>query len=316
MLRTSIRITSLETFMGKDKHFSAVKLREEPGLSAKLWENSEDLAGTALKTQFIQGISKGNLNPIDYATFSLQDCIYGLRAIQTFKILSERASYLTTSYAEAVRALADHKQESYGNYFDTEFRKWHLDKNNPGVIVDGPLLSYVKYEEEVCTAIPDAIYTFIAVLPCLKLWSWLAQQIQDSATDNNIYKDWITGNLDYVSSAKKFETFIDDTISQYLNLEKALIVYRCGMIHECNFFLGACRQPLLVEQNLRELYMQSDHHPVDSIDYKQPLQQQISQIGKLGINAKKQKTEVTENNVVNADINPVNVPQKSNCGIQ
>ena len=51
-------------------HFKAKNLAE------KLFNNSLDIAKSALDTCFIQGIKNGTLDPRDYGAYAVQDSVY------------------------------------------------------------------------------------------------------------------------------------------------------------------------------------------------------------------------------------------------
>ncbi|XP_022093498.1 uncharacterized protein LOC110980809 [Acanthaster planci] len=202
---------------------------EEKELSEWLWESSQVQAQLALHTKFIQGIKSGLLDPTDYGGYTVQDAVYCSNATTYYGIAEDK------SQDEIMKAFIQSRVKSYTSYTKVMFKQWHI-RDPSGVAMGAAAASYSAFEKGVAENC-EPIYLLIAMLPCEKLWEWLAEQIQSGISETNVYSFWITDNL---GGSSKLAHFIDAYADEYgVDLQKAKDIYHGAMQGEVNFFASA-----------------------------------------------------------------------------
>eukprot|EP00794_Sanderia_malayensis_P012375 gene12375-13648_t len=100
----------------------------------------------------------------------------------------------------------------------------------------GDMKKYSKHELSVPESM-DPIYSFIAMIPCSRLWPWLWQQLKEFRDQFGVYKEWIDENLTGTSYIV-LEKFVEDH-SATVDKQKALDIYKKSMKCEYEFFNSA-----------------------------------------------------------------------------
>ncbi len=205
-------------------------------LSARLWDSSTDLAQDALNTLYIQGIAHGTLDPNNYGQYSVQDAVYCSNAIESYNTAIGKAA------DGEIRAFLTARRDGYIKYKDNIFSQWHI--SQPSAINPSPAAKqYMAFESIVARQLPP-LYLVVAMIPCERLWSWLANQVKPGSPSGNLYNFWINGNLND-SGAQKLETFINEHVNN-IDVNQAISVYQGCMTGEGNFFRSAVGQTPLV----------------------------------------------------------------------
>lgn len=211
-------------------------------LSWGLWLRSQDLAQEALRTDYIQGIGNGNLDPNAYGIYTVHDAAYCYQAENDYGTAETRAR---NEGQPELAELARLEREGYGVYRQQVFASWG--------VLDGAALDpgqamrdYIDIERTIATQAPP-IYLIVAMIPCDQLWAWLAEQLAAKSTPTNLYSFWITENAPW-SGAYVLDNFVDFWNAEHpgaLDDATALAVYRACMTCEVNAFRAATGQPLL-----------------------------------------------------------------------
>ncbi|OWF39042.1 uncharacterized protein LOC110465552 [Mizuhopecten yessoensis] len=205
-----------------------VKTDLEP-LSQYLWEQTESTRQKALATYFVQGVGKGNLNPTAFGGFMVQDSVYCYKAKGSIDVAASRAQ------EGDLKAYLQKESGSYESYYQDLFTKWHI-KDATGIDLDPACQSYAEYEHLVAST-KDTIYMIVAMIPCMKLWPWLGQQLQ--TFNHGVYTDWYNANFDPTYDGyKQLDEFVD-TAGTTIDKETALKVYSRCMEGEYEFFNSA-----------------------------------------------------------------------------
>ena len=168
-------------------HNISTKAPPKDALFWTLWNACTDTAEKALKTDFIQGIKAGDLSPDHYGSYTVMDAYYCFEGADDYKAVSQRAE------DPALKALLDHKYQSYHSYNNYFHTTWGL-KDAASINPNDAVKAYAALESKVCQT-EDPIYTLIVMLPCEHLWYWLSDKIKDHV-NGNLYGFWIKGNLD------------------------------------------------------------------------------------------------------------------------
>ncbi|XP_038068553.1 uncharacterized protein LOC119737947 [Patiria miniata] len=201
-------------------------------LSEWLWRGSESraLAQKALHSGFIKGIKSGLLDPRHFGSFFVQDAVFCFHVVQHLKIALQKYpsdSTLTAVLQEQIRT-----NEKYTRDL---FQQWHIANPN-GILLGKAAEEYVKFEREVAEDM-SPLYLLIAMLPCEKLWSWLAMELQYEISATNVYRFWVD---DHVSIDPVLATFIDENAGRYnVDLDTAMFIYQKALYWEGEFFESA-----------------------------------------------------------------------------
>ena len=208
----------------------------------RLWTSCADLAQEALKTDYMQGIKNGTLDPNQYGQYTLQDAVYCHHAQDDYQTMESRAT--ADGYPE-LAAFAKARQDSYASYNADTFKSWHI-KNADALMPGKAAQTYIDFEHLIATEW-QPIYGVIAMIPCDQLWPYLATELKDDATAGNLYSFWIKENGDWGGSYR-MDNFIDAWFAEHEDVYdwgSALFVFRSCMTCEVNFFKSACGQDLL-----------------------------------------------------------------------
>lgn len=200
---------------------------DDKRLSTIMWEAAKPIAEKALQTCHIQGIKYGDLDPNHYGFYTVQDAIYCYQATEQYRRLAETAT------DAQIKNFAQDRQKSYERYTKNLFDSWCIGDPN-GIKLSPELQKYINYKWEILKSHSSA-YFLVSNLPCLRLWTWLANQLQNRLVGAaNLYSFWIQDNLSD-RSARNLEDFIDSKTSE-LDVEEAITVYKRCMEGELEFF--------------------------------------------------------------------------------
>lgn len=196
-------------------------------LSEIMWQAALPIAEQALQTNYIQGIKYGDLDPNKYGNYTVQDAIYCYQATEQYKRLAETAT------DAQIKTFAEGRVKNYEQYTKVLFDQWCIADPN-GINLSPNLRKYIDYKSEVLDD-DKSLYFIVANIPCLHLWSWLANELKDRLVGPaNLYSFWIRDNLD-PSYSKNLEDFIDSKANE-LDADKAISVYKHCMEGEFEFF--------------------------------------------------------------------------------
>lgn len=210
-------------------------------IARMLWQACEDLRDEALKTAYIQGIRGGNLPPCLYGQYVVQDVAYCVHVQKDYQLLALRA---TRQNLPTIADFAVARYQGYERYNRNIMAPWHI-VDAQAIEPNEAVLSYVAHEHFVASQL-HPIYGVVAMIPCERLWSWLAAQLKSSIGANNVYSFWIEENLPS-KSAQRLENFVDAWFAanpKHYNHEDAMFAYRGSMLGEVNDFRAATGESL------------------------------------------------------------------------
>lgn len=220
---------------------TALKLKLNPAppppgsLFWRMRDHSKDIAKQALETEFIQGISAGNLSPDKYGAFNVSDAYYCFHGAPDYLKAANRVDN-----DHQLKAFLMKKYESYEQY-NREFPKTYHVKDASGVVPTPICKEYSAYETSVAgNASLDPGYCIIVMLPCEYLWYWLADQLAPPK-QGNLYAPWISGNLD-PHGAYAMGNFINGYMERHpgkIDPDKAIDIYRTATEFEFKNFQTA-----------------------------------------------------------------------------
>eukprot|EP00794_Sanderia_malayensis_P012374 gene12374-13647_t len=235
---------SLMSILQLDQQVVPDAKKDESKLTEWLWNQTKEYHQLALDTPFIQGMKTGTLNPILFGIYNLQDAVYCYNSITCLNLVAKKST-------GDMKTFAENKEKTYKEYTDILFKKWHVLDPPTSVEMggwEGPYVllinnvkckfgrGYSKHELSVAESM-DPIYSFIAMIPCSRLWPWLGQQLKDFRDLFGVYKEWIDDNL-AGNGYRLLEKFVEDH-SATVDKQKALDVYKKSMKCEYEFFNSA-----------------------------------------------------------------------------
>jgi thiaminase/transcriptional activator TenA len=181
---------------------------EEPkSLADELFENSLDIAKSALDTCFIRGIKHGTLDPQKYGAYEVQDCAYVDHGSTILKLLAEKAQAHELPH---LKEFADKHAQSWQGVAVQMLQMWHLTDPKAVALCDA-VKNYQKFEERILDKY-QPYYVILSLLPCQKLWTWLGEELKPYANVNNVYSSWINecSQPQAIKAAKEWDKFLED----------------------------------------------------------------------------------------------------------
>lgn len=214
-------------------HALSTESPPENSLFWQMWNANIQIAQQALSTPFVQGIKAGTLDPVTYGAFCISDVYYCFEGADDYSAVAEGATSRT------LKAFLVKKAMSYHAYNDSFTKTWHV-RDASGVVPTDVTKAYSSFESQVAKDQPP-IYTLVAMLPCEYLWAWLGQELADDATDDNLYKNWITGNQGFKGSYTmgNFLMAYAEENPAALDNELAMDIYTQAITYEWKNFLAA-----------------------------------------------------------------------------
>ncbi|XP_069136620.1 uncharacterized protein [Argopecten irradians] len=191
-----------------------------------LFDNTAAKRQDVLKTPFVQGVKKGNLEAAVFDGYVVQDCVY---LYEQYRCIQ---SAIKVAKEGDLKVFLEKIVKRYEGYYQAAFKLYHID--NPSGIKLGPACQkYVDYMRKASTM--DTIYFIVSMTPCLSLWAWLGDQVKGPT--NGVYAQWVKDNFvggstlkDSIEKINKFANF---------DRKKALDIFEEGMGNEFDFFNSA-----------------------------------------------------------------------------
>ena len=201
------------------------------GRAAELWRRNRDLSEACLGHRFVRGIASGEL------------------AIQRFRVYVAQDAYFLEAFARAYAfALARSPDREgvfiFGDLLAGVFEELALHRGYAerwGIDLEPePLPSTSSYCEFLLrTASLDPIgHTIAAMLPCMRLYAFLGQQLAPVANPESPYREWVEtyANPDVEALASRLEGLLERYGGEPDHLERN---YRRAMELELAFFQAA-----------------------------------------------------------------------------
>ena len=199
-------------------------------LSKKLWDNNNDLALHCLNTKFVQGIKNGNLLKKNFQEYVAQDYFFLESFARAYGLAINKAidKYSIKVLSELVVGISKELilHENYANSWEI-----NLNKN----FINPSTEKYTDFLKDISLK-GSCVEIISAMTPCMRLYSWLGQNLSKAAL-NNPYKDWINTYSD--KSFEKLTQSLENLIDNYANpvdVYKLENLYRRAMELELDFF--------------------------------------------------------------------------------
>ncbi|CAB4003239.1 Hypothetical predicted protein, partial [Paramuricea clavata] len=172
-----------------------------PTFSKSLFEDpfSVKVRNAVLDTLFFQKMVANTLAPEEYGRYMIQDAAFLFDYVTAFDIAAENTQ---NEYPRDFALFYRGRSKSYTSHSSCFYKKWNL-KNSESVKMGPAVATYVAFAMNLVRR--KAKYLSIGILPCDMLWPWVATQLNESVSGNNVYRSWVDDNLRYgISTTQSF----------------------------------------------------------------------------------------------------------------
>ncbi|MEQ2242216.1 hypothetical protein ILYODFUR_033462 [Ilyodon furcidens] len=197
----------------------------------RLWIQNQDIAQQTLKVPFLQHMQSGDLKADVYVRFMIQDINYLVKVTEMLKKMCER------NMSPDIYLFMVDRYKSYKKYADATLAEFNLS----GVSEIKPIPTMEKYLSNYKTIMneEEPIFFAVALLPCERLWIWLANRLQEK--ESNAYFTWKMDNMQG-HPEEHFRKLLDDHLKTTEQFQKASKVFCQQMQNEHNFFGDSLQQ--------------------------------------------------------------------------
>ncbi|KAM9762067.1 uncharacterized protein ACNS7B_004280 [Menidia menidia] len=196
-----------------------------------LWMKSRDVAEQTLQVPFFQHMQAGDLQADCYTCFLIQDINYLVRVTDMLGVMCERGGL-----PEDIRLFMENRYRSYKEYANQTLNQFNL----RGVSDIQPIPAMEKYLRDYKAIMEEEepIFFAVALLPCARLWLWLATNLQEK--ELNAYFTWKKNNM-VGHPEKHYRALLDQHLTTPEQVQRADWVFRRQMQNEHDFFAAALR---------------------------------------------------------------------------
>jgi thiaminase (transcriptional activator TenA) len=201
-------------------------------VSGELWQANLDLVQECLKPPFVQGIADGTLERKKFAYYVGQDAFFLEAFARAYSVLAAKST--DGEVFRIFHNLAAGVPEEMRLHEDFA-ATWEVDLRTVQ-----PQPATRRYTDFlVATAwSSDVGITTVAMLPCMRLYTFLGQQLASSGVPNHEYGNWISTYSDpeFEKLAQQLETLAERYSSTTPQVHST---YRYAMLCERDFFEAA-----------------------------------------------------------------------------
>lgn len=201
-------------------------------LSQDLWTANQDLAQECLQHPFVQGIGNGNLPRYQFAHYVGQDAFFLESFARAYSIAAAKTQdwqAFEIFHALATGVLEElHLHQGYA-------KTWGID-----FLAVKPTPATRRYTDFLLATAwsHDIGLTAVAMVPCMRLYAFLGQQLGKNGIPNHDYADWIR-----TYTGEEFEQLsvqLEHLLDRYAaSTPLTHSTYRYAMLCERDFFQSA-----------------------------------------------------------------------------
>ncbi|MFB2917856.1 MULTISPECIES: TenA family protein [Aerosakkonema] len=201
-------------------------------VSSDLWQSNLDLAHACLKHPFVQGIAEGTLSKKRFAYYVGQDAFFLGAFARAYSVSAAKApdwDGFATFHSLAGGVLEELRlHEGYA-------AQWGIDllsvRSTPATRRYTDFLLATAWGSDIGV-------TATAMVPCLRLYSFLGYSLAENGIPDHVYGEWIRtySSPEFVQLAEKLERLVDRYGTATTTLPET---YRYAMLCERDFFQAA-----------------------------------------------------------------------------
>ncbi|XP_051977064.1 uncharacterized protein LOC127639201 [Xyrauchen texanus] len=189
-----------------------------------LWLKNKDIAINTLEVDFLRQMERGSLQAERYVKFTIQDINYLLKVTDMLKDMS-----ITVMEPDDLRDFMKSRYSSYKRFADSMLNQYFF-KGEPAIQQTPAMKTYLSFYRELMKG--DPLYFAVGLLPCSRLWVWLANNLNIPPT--NAYYTWMSENRG--GHPEKFKALLNKYLNTPEKVVKANNVFRTQMQNEHDFF--------------------------------------------------------------------------------
>ncbi|CAI5685315.1 uncharacterized protein LOC102082023 [Oreochromis niloticus] len=194
-----------------------------------LWVKNQDIAEHTLHTPFLQHMQLGDLQADNYVKFIIQDINYLVVVTDMLDKMRNKVKV-----PEDLHSFMEDRYESYKTYAESTLKEFNL--NSVSNINSTPVMKKYLSDYKDIMENQDPIYFAVALLPCSRLWLWLANQLNENCC--NAYFTWKMSNM-YGHPEQHYKALLDKYLTTPKQKELANKLFRQQMKNEHDFFASS-----------------------------------------------------------------------------
>lgn len=204
-------------------------------LADSLWAADLDLAELSLAHPFVRGLADGSLPTGRYREYVAQDAFFLRAFAEAYRLAAQRAT--DARGRELYAHLARGVDEELGLHRSTA-RAMAIDLDR--VTPTDATLAYVEFLLATAATRPEPC-TAAAMLPCLRLYSFLGERLLPSLHANSPYADWVRTYADpgFAALHRALAPRLDRAATEGITRDELARLHRRAMHLEHRFFAAA-----------------------------------------------------------------------------
>ncbi|XP_037388369.1 uncharacterized protein LOC119261944 [Pygocentrus nattereri] len=195
-------------------------------VSDYLWNNSLDLAKETLHLEFLNKLKSYTMKAERYLKFTLQDMVYLDGVTAMLKEMSEKVTE-----PEDLKVFIEGRHSSYKKFRDSCLQSLSI-KDLNSIEPMPAMQKYLDTYREVMKE-SDPVYFVVALLPCPRAWSWIAQNLQLPKHSVHYIRK---SDSESGQSEKHYRPILNKYLNSTEKLQKANDIFRRQMQNEHDFF--------------------------------------------------------------------------------
>ncbi|XP_031438727.1 uncharacterized protein LOC116224104 [Clupea harengus] len=197
-----------------------------------LWDNNKDIAEETLHVPFLEHMQMGDLQADYYVNFMIQDINYLLKVTDILEKMC-----LKVKCPADLQVFMKDRFISYKSYAADTLKKFNL--KGVSDIIPTPAMEKYLSQYRAIMENEEPIYFAVALLPCARLWLWLARQLKESY--GNAYFTWKKENS-HGHPEDHYRALLNKYLTTPAQIERAKALFRQQMQHELDFFASSLEE--------------------------------------------------------------------------
>ncbi|KAK3518129.1 hypothetical protein QTP70_033229 [Hemibagrus guttatus] len=191
-----------------------------------LWTKSKDIADKTLHVDFMQQMQNNSLQAERYINFTLQDINYLAEVTNMLKTMSKKVKK-----PKDISDFLIGRHKSYKSFLDMLLLQYFF-KDTRSIKPTPAMKKYLDTYRAVMAE--DPIYFGVALLPCARLWVWLANNLD--IPKSNVYYTWKVDNMSG-HPEKHYKNILNKYLNTAEKINNATALFRKQMQNEHDFFV-------------------------------------------------------------------------------
>ncbi|KAL4009747.1 hypothetical protein ACER0C_003599 [Sarotherodon galilaeus] len=204
-------------------------LKLEKDIYDELWDNNIEIAQKTLKTQFLQHMQLGDLQADEYVKFMIQDIKYLVMVTEMLKEMYDKVK------EPDLREFMKDRYNKYSDIAEKTLKEFNLNSALNINLIDVMEKYLSKYKDIMDKEKP--IFFAVALLPCTRLWLWVANQLTESYC--NAYFTWKKNNM--YGNPEKYRKLLNEHLTKEEDKKKAKEIFQQQMQYEYDFFASSLK---------------------------------------------------------------------------